>query len=50
MLKDPVRIHEFWHGLPEDVPKVDAVLGRLGDSRVVLFSGLSLLVKPVHTK
>ena len=41
IVKDPVHIHKFWYGLPADVTKIDAVLERPGDKRIIFFSGES---------
>ena len=35
----PVETHRFWYGLPTELDHVDAVYERVGDGRIIFFSG-----------
>ncbi|KAM9305070.1 matrix metalloproteinase-25 [Gastrophryne carolinensis] len=35
----PAQLHQFWHGLPPDLPRLDAVYERHNDSRIVFIAG-----------
>lgn len=36
---NPAQLHHFWHGLPIDLPRLDAVYERQNDSRIVFIAG-----------
>jgi len=35
----PVETRRFWYGLPPELDHVDAVYERVGDGRIIFFSG-----------
>jgi len=35
----PVETSRFWYGLPPDLDHIDAVYERVGDGRIIFFSG-----------
>jgi len=37
----PVETRRFWFGLPPELSRIDAVYERVGDGRIVFFSGNS---------
>ncbi|XP_077305924.1 matrix metalloproteinase-25 [Lithobates pipiens] len=36
---NPAQLHHFWHGLPIDLPRLDAVYERQNDSKIVFIAG-----------
>ncbi|KAM5152717.1 matrix metalloproteinase-25 [Mantella aurantiaca] len=36
---NPAHLHHFWHGLPHDLPRLDAVYERQNDSKIVFIAG-----------
>jgi len=39
----PVETRRFWYGLPPELDHIDAVYERVGDGRIIFFSGNQLL-------
>ncbi|KAK6191523.1 hypothetical protein SNE40_003188 [Patella caerulea] len=39
IVRDPINIHQFWYGFPNEIKRIDAVFERKPDGKIVFFAG-----------